>query len=113
MGATAGAQLYFTLARLKKREQALNYLRVCNKLISPGLLQTWMPVDFKSFEDCKQHHLTIFNVEPVHPKIDTINALHFLLNIDVYFPPAQITTLLPKSSDNHQSQKFAPMHLVV
>ena len=103
VGATAGAQLYFTLAILEKQEQALNYLRVCNDLITPGLLQTWMPVNFKSFKYCKQRHLTISNVEALHPKIDDINALHFLLNIDVYFPPCQITTLLPESPEEDQS----------
>ena len=113
MGVTAGAQIYFSSETLRKRVPALNYVQVCNELISPGLLQTWMPVDFKSPKECKQQHLTISNVKAVHPTTDNINALHFLLNIDVYFPLGQITVLLPESSKEHQSQKFAPMHLVV
>ena len=72
-----------------------------------------MPVDFKYFEDCKQQQLMISNVEAVHPKIKDINALHFFLNIDVLFPPAQITNLLSESLEEHQSHEFSPMHLIV
>ena len=55
----------------------------------------------------------ISNVKAVHPTINNINALHFLLNINVYFPPGEIKNLLPDSLEDDHSREFAPMHLVV
>ena len=54
VGATAGAQLYFSSVTLKKREPALKYTHLCNDHLSPGPLQTWMPVEFKLPEECHQ-----------------------------------------------------------
>ena len=112
-GATAGVQLYFSLATLKKREPALKYLYLCNNHLSSDLLQTWMSVDFKSPEECSQRHLMISNVKAVHPTINNINVLHFLLNIDVYFPPDEIKNLLLDSLGEDHLREFAPMHPVV
>ena len=78
-----------------------------------------MSVNFYLLTVCKQlpnvyrqHNRLISNLEVKQPTIKEINSLHFLLNIDRFFPNVEIETILPGRQNSILIREFAPLHLV-
>ena len=86
----------------------------------PGVLQTWISVDFYLPTVCKplhtvyrQHNLLVSNLEVKQPTIGEINSLHFLLNSNTSFPKVEIETIVPGKQNATLKREFAPLHLIV
>ena len=113
VGITAGAQLYFAPGSIKRKERPTVDKSLLGDNCLPGLLQTWMSVDFQLPTVCKQHNLLVSNLEVKQPTITEINSLYFLLNINTFFPNVKIETLSSESQSKTLKYDFAPLHLVV
>ena len=63
VGITAGTQLYFALGSIKRKERPTVDKSLLGEDYLPGLLQTWMSVDFHLPTVCKQHNLLVSNLK--------------------------------------------------
>ena len=61
----------------------------------------------------KQHSLLVLSLRVKQTTIKEINNLHFLLNIDTFFPTIHVKSLVPGSQSNTSSREFAPLYLVL
>ena len=113
VGITAGAQLYFAPGSIKRKERPTVDKSLLGEDYLPGLLKTWMSVNFHLPTVCKQHNLLVSNLEVKQPTIKEINSLHFLLNINKFFPTVKIETLVSGSQTETSKRYFDTLYLVV
>ena len=60
----------------------------------------------------RQQNLLNLSLEVKQPTIEEINSLHFLLNINTFFPTVEIETIVPGRQKANFKREFAPLHLV-
>ena len=108
VGITAGLQLYFASRSFKKLEKPYKDKSILEDDCLPVFLQSWMFVNFQldSNVDLKQYNLLVLDLRVKQTTIEAINSLHFLLNINTFFPAIRVKSLVSGSQSDALSREF-------